>query len=77
MDARVTDIRYRVGFEPVTVTVVTPYGVQRVQTTQATLTARAGGGPWGDEQVLSVAQDALDALQASTFSLGEQKKGLV
>lgn len=67
MTARVTDIRYRRGFEPVTIVVQMPFGGQlRVQTSQATLTARAGGGTWGDTEVTSIAQDAVDAIYPSS-----------
>lgn len=63
MDAHVTDIRYRKGLEPVTILVAMPFGgALRVNTSQATLTARAGGGTWGDSEITAIAQDAIDAL---------------
>lgn len=71
MNARVTDIRYRMGFDPVTIVVTTPFGETRVQTSQSTLTARAGGSEWGDEHVRSVAQDGMNAAHPGVFTIVE------
>lgn len=62
MTATVTDIRYRKGFEPVSIVVVTPFGSVTLQTTQSALNARAESGTWDDPEVDALAQDTLNDL---------------
>jgi hypothetical protein len=62
MTATLGPIRYRPGFEPVAIQIITPFGTITLQTVQATLTARADGGTWGDTEAKALAQDFLTDL---------------
>lgn len=66
--ATVGPVRYDPRYEPVAITIFTPFGTHTMQTTQAALTARAvvrletEGATWDDPDVKGMAQDYLTDL---------------